>query len=529
MRGALALLAVLALAACAPAKVEQSACTPGRTCLHIGNLAEPQTLDPQKITGKQEDHIVGDVMMGLTADDMDGNVVPGVATSWETSPDGLTWTFHLRESRWSDGRPVTADDFVFGWRRILDPKTAAEYAYLLYFIEGAQAANEGKAPLERVGVRAFDAHTLQVRLLHPVPYLLEMTKHQTLYPAPRHIVERYGDGWTKDHYVSNGPYTIASWRLGDRIHAVKNPNFYDAANVCIDEVYFYPTNDSIAAERRIKRGELDWNNDIQSNRISRLRRDIPAYVHTHTDLAVAYLAFNAAVPAFKDLRVRQALSMAIDRDFIARKLLRGGQTAAFTFTPPGVANYAMPMPPAWAAWTFERRQQEARRLLSEAGYGPANPLKIEITHRNTADPMLFMPAIQADWAQVGVQAALAPQEGQIAYQSYRARAFQVADAGWLGDYNDPKTFLDLMQSKTGAMNYGDYNSPEFDRLLDQGDHEPDAARRAAILARAESVMLADAPIAPVYFYINKNLVNPRITGFADNITDKHRIRWMCVK
>ena len=225
MKVAPVVFALLTLCACAPAKVERSQCAQGRTCLHIGNLAEPQTLDPQKITGKQEDHIVGDVMIGLTADDAAGEVMPGVATAWETSRDGLTWTFHLRQSQWSDGTPVTADDFVFGWRRMLDPKTAAEYAYLLYFIEGAQAANEGRAPLERVGVKALDSHTLQVRLLHPVPYLLEMTKHQTLLPAPRHIVERYGDGWTNDHYVSNGPYVIKSWKLGDRIHATKNPRF----------------------------------------------------------------------------------------------------------------------------------------------------------------------------------------------------------------------------------------------------------------------------------------------------------------
>ncbi len=522
-------MAVLALAACAPAQTQTSACAAGRKCLHFGNLAEPNSIDPQKITGVQEDNIVGNILMGLTTEDAHGEVIPGMATSWETSSDGLTWTFHLREAKWSDGMPVTADDFVFGLGRLLDPATTAEYGYLLYFIEGAQAVNEGKTPLTALGVRALDARTLQIKLNHPAPYLLQLAKHQTMYPAPRHVVEKYGDSWTNEHYVSNGPYTVQSWRLGDRLHASKNPYFYDAKNVCIDDIYFYPTNDSIAAERRIKRGELDWNNDIQSNRIARLRADIPAYVRTHTYLGTMYVAFNASVPAFKDLRVRTALSMAIDRDFITQKLLRGGQVSAFTFTPPGLANYAPVAAPAWAAWPYARRQAEARRLLSEAGYGPGNPLKIEITQRNTADPMLLMPAVQADWAEIGVQAALFPQESQIAYQSYRTRDFQVAEAGWIADYNDPKSFLDLMQSSTGAMNYGDYRSPAYDALLAQADKEPDAGERAAIMVRAEAVMLADVPVAPIYFYQAKNLVNPRITGFADNIVDKHRVRWMCVK
>jgi len=412
-------------------------------------------------------------------------------------------------------------------RRLLDPDTAAEYAWMLYPVSGAREANEGKAPLETVGIEAPDPRTVRITLLHPVPYMLELAKHMTMYPAPRHVVERHGDGWTRDHYVSNGPYRLVSWRLGDRIHLTRNARFYDNAAVCLDDVYFYPTTDSVAAERRVRRGELDLNNDIQSNRIPRLRGEIPDYVHTHLNLATTYLPLNAREPAFGDKRVRQALSMAVDREFIAGKLLRGGQQPAYGYVPPGIANYTPPPPPVWAGWPFERRQAEARRLLAEAGYGPDRPLKIEITHRNTADPTLFMPAIQADWAAIGVQASLAPQEGMIAYQSYRARAFQVADAAWSADYNDPKTFLDQLHSRTGAMNYGDYNSPQYDALLAQADNEVDPQRRAAILARAEALMIDDAPIIPVYFWVNKNLVNPRVTGFADNVTDNHRVRWMC--
>ncbi len=343
-------------------------------------------------------------------------------------------------------------------------------------------------------------------------------------------MERWGAGWSRpDRYVSNGPYVVTEWKLGDRVTAVKNPRFWEADKVCVDRINYYPTNDAISAERRVRRGELDINTDIQSNRIAYLRREAPQYVRTHTYLGVAYLAFNTQVPALKDVRVRRALSMALDRDFIAEKLLRGGQTPAYTFIPPGVANYTQPPAPDWADWPFARRQAEARRLLAQAGYGPGRPLRLEIKHRNTPDPMLLMPAVQADWKAVGVEASLAQNETQIAYAAYRSRDFQVADAAWIADYNDPMTFLYLMQSSTGAQNYGDYRSPVFDALVARAEREPDAATRARYLAQAERRMLDDASVAPVFFYVNKNLVSPDVTGWVDNIIDHHRTRYLCVK
>lgn len=522
-------LAGLALAACGPQAAVRAPCPQGEVCFEYGNGSEPVSLDPHKSTGTWEDRILSEVQMGLTQDDPDGRPIPGMAESWDVSADGLVWTFHLRQAEWSDGVPVTADDFVFSLRRILDPQTASPYASLLYLIENAQAVNEGKAPKEALGVRALGPRELQIRLVHPAPYLPELAKHNTMLPAPKHVVEKWGDAWSRpEHYVGNGPYMVESWRLGDRVTVVKNPRFYDADKVCIDRVNFYPTNDATSAERRVRRGELDANADIQSNRIAFLRKEIPGYVRTHTYLGVAYLAFNNSVPALKDLRVRQALTMAIDRDFITEKLLRGGQQPAYTFTPPGVANYAPPAPPAWASWPLERRQAEARRLLAQAGYGPDNPLKISIKHRNTPDPMLFMPAIQADWKAIGVDAALEQNETQIAYAAYRSRDFQVADAAWIADYNDPMSFLYLMQSSTGSQNYGDYNNPAYDALLLKADNEPDAQVRAAYLAKAERIMLADASVAPVFFYVSKNLVRPNVTGWVDNIIDRHRIRYLCM-
>ncbi len=504
-------------------------CPAGKVCLHLGNGSEPTTLDPHKSSGTWEDRIISDALMGLTQDDAAGRPIPGMAERWETSADGLTWRFYLRDAKWSDGAPVTADDFVFAIRRILDPKTASQYSSLLYMIEGAQAATEGKGSLESVGVRAVSPSVLEFRLNHPAPYLPEVAKHYSMYPVPRHVVEKWGDAWTRpEHFVGNGPFTVREWRLGDYVRSVKSPTFYEADKVCADEVYYYPTNDAISAERRVRRGELDSNADIQSNRIAFLRKEIPEYVRTHTYLGVSYVAFNSNVPEFKDPRVRQALSMSIDREFIAEKLLRGGQMPAYTFVPPGVANYQGAKPPEWASWPFAKRQAEARRLLAEAGFGPGRPLKVEIKHRNTPDPMLVMPAIQADWKSIGVDARLAQNETQIAYASYRARDFQVADAAWIADYNDPMSFLYLMQSATGQQNYGDYKNSDYDALLAKADKEPDAAKRGQYLADAEHLMLEDTAVAPTYFYVTKNLVNPKVTGFVDNVIDHHRTRYLCV-
>lgn len=524
------LFAGLALSACGPQKAVRPACPAGEVCLEYGNVSEPATLDPQKSTGTWENRILQEVLMGLTQDGPAGEPLPGMAERWDVSEDGLVWTFYLRDAVWSDGVPVTADDFVFSLRRILSPELAAEYASLLYLIENAQAVNEGKAPPEALGVRAVAPKVLEIRLEHPAPYLTELAKHNTMLPVPKHVVEKHGDAWASPaNYVGNGPYLLKSWRLGDRVTIEKNPRFYEADQVCVDRVNFYPTNDAASAERRVRRGELDINGDIQSNRIAFLREQIPGYVRTYTYLGVTYLAFNTTVPAFKDRRVRLALSMAIDREFIAEKLLRGGQTPAFTFTPPGVANYTTPPAPEWAAWPLERRQAEARRLLAAAGYGPQNPLKVSIKHRNTPDPMLFMPAIQADWKQIGVETALFQNEGQIAYAAYRSRDFEIADAAWIADYNDPMSFLYLMQSATGAQNYGDYKNPAYDALLAKADNEPDAAVRARYLAQAEQIMLGDASVAPIYFYVNKNLVSAKVTGWVDNIIDHHRIRYLCVR
>ena len=529
-RRVLALLAALALTCC-QGKPQRPACPAGKTCFEFGLDTEPATLDPQKANLVSEGWVLGDLMEGLTTEGPDASPIPGGATSWQVSPDGLTWTFQLRRNaRWSDGAPITAEDYVFGLQRLLDPKIASIYAYLAYVVKGAQPISEGKAAPDTLGAKALGPYVLQLALEHPAPYLPELLKHQSFYPAPKHVVEKLGDGWVAPgQYVSNGAYKLVAWRLGDHIELAKNDAYYDAAHVCMDRVDYFATADNIAAERRVQRGELDATRTFESNRIDRLRKVMPGFVHVHTGLATSYLALNTHdVKAFQDLRVRRALSESIDRDFMTQKLQRAGQLPAYAFVPPGTDNYAYGASTVWAHLPLAARQAQARALLSQAGFTPAHPLSVEIKTGNNSESVLLTQAIQADWRSIGVNATLVQNDGPVVFSAYANRDFQIGFMSWYADFNDPMTFLGLLKSDTGAQNYGDYKNPAYDDLLEQADHEPDAVRRGQILARAEQVLLSDEGILPVFYSVARALVNPRITGWIDNAEHWHRTRWLCM-
>ncbi|MFM8375946.1 MAG: peptide ABC transporter substrate-binding protein [Phenylobacterium sp.] len=520
----------LAIAACQP-QVSRPPCPPGKTCLAWGNNTEAGSLDPQKASMVDEFAIIGDLYTGLFTDGPDASPSPALAQSWTTSADGLTWTFRLRPSKWTDGRPVTADDFVYAYRRILDPATASSYAYLLYLLENGEAVNEGRASPETLGVRAIDPLTLQFRLEHPAPYLPALLKHHSFFPVPAHAVKAHGDAWTRaGNFVGNGAFRLVDWKLGERIRVIKNPDFYDAASVCVDQIDYFPTPDSVMAERRVARGELDLNTNFQSSRVQRLRDTLPGYVRTYPALATSYIALNTvSVPAFRDIRVRRALSMGVDRDFITAKLMRAGQKPAYSFVPPATAGHVEGVRLQWADMPFEARQAEARRLLAEAGYGPQRPLEVEIKVGNSPDNLLLSQAVAADWTALGLKVTTVQNEGQIAFAAYKRKDFQVGMMSWYADFNDPLTFLGLFRSDTGQQNYSGYANPRYDALLDQADLEPDAGRRSRLLAQAEQLMLDEEGVIPVFQVVSRALVSPRVTGWTDNVENFHRARWVCVK
>jgi oligopeptide transport system substrate-binding protein len=498
--------------------------------LHRGNTGEPLSLDPHKASGIWENVIIGDMFMGLFTESPAGDPIPGLADSWTVSEDGLVWTFKLRETVWSDGMPVTADDFVYSLRRILDPATLAQYASLLFLIKNAEPVNNGDMTGDQLGVRAIDPQTLEITLEHPAPYLPGLLTHYTSFPIPAHIVREHGDAWIQPENIQvNGAYKLVEWRSNDFVHVIRNELFFDNANVCLDEVYYYPTPDTNTAERRVRSGELDLNTDFPGTRIDFFRQEIPEYVHVHPFLMTGYLSFNMTREPFNDPRVRHALSMAIDRDFIVNEVLKDGRLTTYALVPPGIANYPGGARTPWQDQSMEQRRTEARRLLEQAGFGPDRPLRFQYTHRNTRDNPKIAPVLQSDWRQIApwVEVDISGMETQIHYANLRVKNFEVADGGWVADYNDAQNFLYLFETRSGPMNYPGYSNAEYDDLVARSAFILDPEERASLLLQAEQILLEDAPIAPLFHEVNRNLVNPRVTGWVDNAVDTHRTRYLC--
>ncbi len=337
LAGAGGLGVAASLGACANARIV--GLDKERKSLDIANQGEPLSLDPHKASGAWENNIIGNMFMGLTTEDPGGNPIPGMAERWETSEDGRTWTFFLRRAQWSDGEACDAHDFEFAFRRILDPETLAEYAAILYPIKNAEAVNGGQMPPEEIGVRALDDLTLEIQLKHPAPYLPQLLMHYTTYPVPKHIVEQHGDDWIHpDNVVVNGAFKLLRWWSNYIVHLEKNPSFFDAANVELEHLYFYPSNDVNAAARKVMAGEAGWSTRFPSNQVEELRRALPGYVRVAPYLTCNYFSFNTTRRPFNDVRVRQALTMAYDRDFVASQIYRTGEQPAYSFVPPGIAN-----------------------------------------------------------------------------------------------------------------------------------------------------------------------------------------------
>lgn len=500
--------------------------------LHRGNNAEPLSLDPHKASGTWENNIIGDMFIGLFTEDAEGLPIPGMAESWSVSEDGLTWTFTLREASWSDGEPVTAEDFVFAWRRIANPETGAQYVSLLFPISGVAEASRGESSPDTIGARAIDERTLEVSLVNPAPYLPGLLTHYTTFPLPEHVVEAFGDEWVRPANIqTNGAFQLNEWRTNNFVHLTRNDLFWDNANVCLDDVFFYPTVDNSAAGRRVRNGELDLNMEFPGQQLDFLRREIPDYVRVHDFMGTIYFSINTTRDQFIDANVRNALGMAIDREFIANEILRAGQRPAYSLVPPGIGNYAggETVRAQWADTPVEERRQTARALLEAAGYGPDNPFRFEYTYRATGDNPRIAPVVQNDWASIAewVQPELIVNDTQIHYDNLRASDFQVADGGWIADYNDPYNFLFLGEYRSIPMNYSRYNNPEYDQLVTDANMEQDLEVRGQMLAAAEQMLIDDMPLIPIVYYVNKNLVNPRVTGWEDNLVNIHRSRYLC--
>ena len=500
--------------------------------LRVGNMGEPATLDPHHVAGVWENRIIGDMFLGLTTEGQDGSVVPGVAEDWTISDDGTVYTFKLGDHNWSDGTPVTADDFVFALRRILAPEAAAKYASLLYPIKNAEELNSAKMQgMENLGARAVDDKTLEITLKAPTPYFIEQLTHYTAFPVPKHLVEKHGDDWIKkENIASNGAYMLDEWVPNTHVRLVKNPDFYDAENVAIETVEFFPSEDRAAVQKRFRAGEIDIAKDFASEQFDFLKKELPDETSVAPYLGIYYYTINNTKPPFDDPRVRNALSMAIDREAITDKVLKTGELPAYSFVPPGTGNYGDPAYVDWMDEAQEQRVEGAKALMAEAGYGPDNPLKLTLSYNTSENHKRIAIAVASMWKQnLGVQAELFNQEVTPHYNKLEGNDFDVARAGWIADYNDAQNFLYLLETRTGRQNYGRYSNPEYDRLMEQASTTTDMDKRAQYLHEAEAIAMEEQAIIPIYYYVSKNLVSTKVAGWEPNVKDIQRTRYLSLE
>lgn len=501
-----------------------------RQVIHIGNGTDPQTLDPHRAQGVPESNIGRDLFEGLIAEAPNGDLIPGVAESWDVSDDGKTYTFHLRgDARWSNGDPVRAGDFVFGMRRSVDPATLSVYSFILAPIENAQAIIAGEADPDALGVTAVDDATLEIRLENPTPYFLGLLTHSASYAVHPGNVEEHGTDFVRaGNLVSNGAYQLDEWVVQSHVKLVKNPNYWNADTVTIDEVYYHATEDVAGELKRFRAGELDITNTIPKSQLEWIRENMPERLLIAPYLGSYYYGLNLTKPPFEDApALRRALALAIDRDIITEQITAAGEIAAYGWIPPRIANYEGAQMPE-AEWTQEEREAEARRLYEQAGYTSDNPLNVEILYNTQDDHRRIAVAIASMWREVlGVQASLVNQEWKVYLDTRNQKNTQVFRAGWIGDYNDPYTFAEIARS-TSELNDSGYSNPEYDRLLDEASAETDLEKRAAILAQAELVLLDDMPLIPLYFYVTARMVQPWVQGYEANIMDHFRVQDMAI-
>lgn len=516
-------LAVLALSSCTRRESPVEVATRERTLL-LGNLSEPTDLDPHTSVTYTDQNVMIALFEGLTAlDEKTSRAVPGSAERWEVSPDGLVYTFHLRPSaRWSNGDPLTARDFAFSFERILSPALAAEYSYLLWPIRGAAAFNRGELEsFAEVGVAVIDNHTLKLTLERPTPYLLALAANPAWFPVHRGTIEKFGatargSAWTRaGNLVGNGAFTLTEWSPHARIVVSRNPHYWAAASNALERVVFFPTDNPDAEERGFRTGQVHLTYGVPVEKIARYRETQLDQLRLDPFLQTFFLRFNVTQPPLDRPDVRRALSLAIDREAIARSVLRGSRLPAPHFTPPGCAGYT-----AEARVNYD--PPAARRLLAQAGFPDGNGLPtFELQVRNDDTQPKVAEAIQAMLGEIGVRVSLAPLEQKTWLQNQQTLAYSIAFSAWVGDFADPATFLDLFAGG-GGNNWTGWADADFDRLLQAAARTHDSSARFRLFQQAESRLLDQSPITPLFFGARTYLIHPAVKNWEPSLLGFHR-------
>lgn len=484
--------------------------------LNRGTTAEPPTLDPTLGAGTLAAPIIADLFSGLLDRGADGALIPGSAESWRISEDGRTYTFRLREGlQWSDGRELTATDFVYSYRRLIDPATASRLVGVFYPIRNARAVLAGDVPVAALGVRAPDARTVVFELDERTPYFLELIGNLRVAPVPRHVIEAEGRSWTRPgKMVTNGPYVLTGRVPQSYLRLDKNPRYFDAAAVRLDQVFWHPTQNLATSFSRFRAGELDIVLNFPPAEIDWIKENMPDALHITSNLGVYFLVLNTREPPFDDLRVRRALSLAIDRDAITERLLRTGVRPAYGFVTPAIRGYDGVQIPE-RELPFAERQAMARELLAAAGYGPDRALQVSLAYDTNEENRKIMVAIAAMWQAVGVRSSIVDVEFRMLNRMVLTRDFGAARWFYVASFDDPYAMLQLFLSDN-PNNWPGWRDAEFDRLMSASNTVTDRDARLALLADAERRLMAGHPVVPISYYVGRRLVSARVRGWIDS-------------
>jgi oligopeptide transport system substrate-binding protein len=491
---------------------------------------DPRTLDPSLSTEAVGQRVLDDLFEGLVTLSMDGHTIPGVASSWETSADGKTWTFQLRNTaRWSNGQPVTAQDFVYAWRREVDPATGSEYAQVLTPIVNAMDAVSGKVPPSKLGVEAAGPHTLVVHLNAPTAYLLALLTNAYLYPIYEPAVKQWGDRWSQPgHMISNGAFVLTDRVFNGHITVEKNPYYWDAGHVRMSKVIYHSVSDYDAASDQYVAGNIDFAERFNVAEIDRLRRTLGSQVVISPIFATAMFGYNFAKPPFEgNPKLRLALNMAVDREILMNYVEHGVGVPAYNVIPP-LDGYD-PAVPDWAHLSDDARHALARKLYHEAGYSDDHPLEVVLTYASSGPHVRrFMEALSAMWQMnLGAEVQIYNVEWKVLLQTLQLKQPVLFWDAWNGDFPDPYTFMQLVQPGFG-MNYGDYSNPQYEALVEEASSTNDVARRSALFHEAEAILNEDAPLLPLYYYVSTHLIKPYVKGWQSNVMDRHLSRYLYI-
>ena len=495
------------------------------------NGSEPASLDPHKVESDVEFNIISDLFDGLVSVSPAGEIQPRLAEKWENK-DNTVWTFHLRPGiTWSDGTPITAEDIVWSWQRLVDPKTASPYASYpgsMRIVNGTDIAEGKKAP-ESLGVKAINDTTLEVTLTQPNAAFLAMLAHPSLVPIDKVLVGRFGDKWTKpEHFVSSGAYKLSQWVVNERIVAVRNPKYWDNEHTVINKVTYLPISSEAADVNRYKAGEIDIVYTVPINQFAQLKKTLGSELDVSPQLATYYYQFNTTRPPFNDARVRKAMNLALDKDIIADKVLGQGQRPAWLISQPDIGGVKL-QNPDYASWPMDKRIAEAKKLLAEAGFNDSHPLSFNLLYNTSESHQRIAIAASSMWKKnLGVEAKLQNQEWKTMLDTMHTHNFDAVRYAWIADYDDAATFLNTF--RTGdSQNTTQYSNPDYDRALVNAAKSKTAEERGKFYQQAEDLLGRDVPAIPVYHYVRTHLVKPWVGGFTPDKLGYYYTKDMYIK